>query len=178
MNAVGCSISCIPGPPAGPSYSTTRTSPACSVLLRITDTASSWDSTTLAGPEKWKFSSDTPAVLNTDPSGAMFPRSTTRPPSAVAGCSTEWMQPPTASVSSDSQRLSVEKGSIVRTPPGAAWNSSTAFSVAVPLRMSQSAMYCSSDGECTEWTSVSNRPPRYSSPRIAGMPPARCTCSM
>ena len=61
------------------------------------------------------------------------------------------MQPSAASVSRVDQRLSVENGSVVRTPPGAAWNSSSASSVAVPPRMSQSASHSSRSGECTAW---------------------------
>ncbi|SLH65868.1 Uncharacterised protein [Mycobacteroides abscessus subsp. abscessus] len=88
------------------------------------------------------------------------------------------MQPPAASVSSEDHRLSVENGSVVRTPPGAAWNSSIASAEALPERMSQVSSHSSSVGVCTVVTSVCSRPARRSSPRMAGMPPARCTSSM
>ena len=83
-----------------------------------------------------------------------------------------------ASVSSDDQRFSVENACVVRTPPGAAWNSSIASSDGASARMSHSPSQASIDGECTVCTSVLSSPPRHSSPRIAGMPPARCTSSM
>jgi hypothetical protein len=88
------------------------------------------------------------------------------------------MQPSAASVSKEDQRFSVENASVVRTPPGAAWNSSSASSDGFSARMSQVDSHCSIDGECTDCTPVLSRPPRYSSPRIAGIPPARCTSSM
>ena len=47
---VGESISLIPGPPLGPSYLITITSPATILLLNIASTASSSESNTLAGP--------------------------------------------------------------------------------------------------------------------------------
>src|SRR5665811_435377 len=53
----------MPGPPAGPSYRTTTTSPAVTRAARIASTASSWDSTTTAGPEKVSESAATPAVV-------------------------------------------------------------------------------------------------------------------
>ena len=70
---VGYSISCIPGPPRGPSYRITTTSPATTRPPRIPVTASSCDSNTFAGPENVHSSSGTPAVFTTAPSGAMFP---------------------------------------------------------------------------------------------------------
>jgi hypothetical protein len=88
------------------------------------------------------------------------------------------MQPPAASRSSDDQRFSVENASVVRTPPGAAWKSSTARSDGEAARMSHSDSHCSIEGECTVRTSSCSSPARHSSPRMAGMPPARCTSSM
>jgi hypothetical protein len=88
------------------------------------------------------------------------------------------MQPPAASVSSDDQRLDVEKACVVRTPPGAAWNSSTARSEGAEARMSHSDSQVSREGECTVCTDSLSSPARHSSPRMAGMPPARCTSSM
>ena len=75
-------------------------------------------------------------------------------------------------------RLFVENGSVVRTPPGAAWKSSIASSLALPERMSHVSSHSSNDFVCTVETSVSSRPARRSSPSSAGMPPARCTSSM
>ena len=88
------------------------------------------------------------------------------------------MQPFSASVSRLAQRFAVENGSTVRTPPGAAWYSSIAASEALPPRTSHSSSQVCRVGACTACTSPSSRPPRFSSPRIAGMPPARCTSSM
>jgi hypothetical protein len=88
------------------------------------------------------------------------------------------MQPFSPSVSSEDQRFSVENGSVVRTPPGAAWKSSNAASSALPPRTSHWFNQVVRVGECTACTESSSNPPRFSSPRIAGMPPARCTSSM
>ena len=60
-------------------------------------------------------------------------------------CSTSRMQPSAASVSSVSQRSDWENAVAERTQPGAAWKSSIATSVALPLRMSQSASHCSNE---------------------------------
>ena len=80
---VGYSISCIPGPPRGPSYLMTTTSPAVTRPARIPSTASSCDSKTRAGPENVHSSSGTPAVFTTAPSVARFPYSMHSPPSTV-----------------------------------------------------------------------------------------------
>ncbi len=88
------------------------------------------------------------------------------------------MQPPSASVSSALQRLFVENGSVVRTPPGAAWKSSIASSDALPERMSHVSSHSSKLLVWTVETSVSSRPARRSSPSSAGIPPARWTSSM
>ena len=78
---VGYSISCMPGPPLGPSYRMITTSPALTWPARMPSTAASWLSNTTAGPEKWKSSSGTPAVFTIAPSGARLPYSTASPPS-------------------------------------------------------------------------------------------------
>ena len=81
---VGYSISCMPGPPRGPSYLMTTTSPGRDraaedavdrVLLALEHHA--------PGRRTGQISSGTPAVLTIAPSGARFPYSTARPPSAV-----------------------------------------------------------------------------------------------
>ena len=119
----------------------------------------------------------TPAVLKTAPSRARLPLSTARPPSLVWACGTERTTPFSPSVSSSSQVLVVENAWVVRTPPGAAWKRASAFFVAVPPRMSHSASQLARSGEWTVWMSWSSSPARSSSPRIAGMPPARWTSS-
>ncbi|MBW8701731.1 hypothetical protein MBT84_19180 [Streptomyces sp. MBT84] len=78
---VGYSISCMPGPPFGPSYRMTTTSPSLICWVRIFSTASSCDSQTTAGPSKVQIDSSTPAVLTTAPSTARLPLRTARPPS-------------------------------------------------------------------------------------------------
>lgn len=70
---VGASISCIPGPPFGPSYLITTTSPSLILPPRIADRESSWVLKTRAVPVNWRISGSTPAVLTTAPSGAMLP---------------------------------------------------------------------------------------------------------
>src|SRR5579863_8960142 len=161
-NDVGYSISCMPGPPRGPSYLMTTTSPALTRPASIPSTASSCDSKTRAGPENVHSSSGTPAVFTTPPSGARFPYSMHRPPSAVYACVTSLMHPAAASRSSESQRADCEYPLVVRTPPGAAWYSSTASGSTDEDRRSQSEI-----GEpctvCTDWLSS---PARSSSPRM------------
>ena len=172
-NDVGYSISCMPGPPRGPSYLITTTSPAATRPERMPSTASSCDSKTLAGPLKVNSSSGTPAVFTIAPSGARLPYSTASPPSAVYACATSRMHPDPASRSSDAHRADCEYAFVVRTPPGAAWYSSTASSEAAPDRRSQAAIGC----PCTVCTVRLSSPARSSSPRIVWMPPARCTSS-
>ena len=87
------------------------------------------------------------------------------------------MQPSAGSRSSDSQRSDCEKAVAERTQPGAAWKSSTASSEASPPRRSQSPSQSSIESAWTVWTPSFSSPPRRSSPRIAGMPPARWTSS-
>ena len=62
-----------------------------------------------------------------------MPRRTASPPSALYGVAVARMQPLAASVSRLSQVAVEENASVVRTPPGAAENSSTACRLAVPL---------------------------------------------
>jgi hypothetical protein len=88
------------------------------------------------------------------------------------------MQPPAASVSSDDHRFSVENACVVRTPPGAAEKSSIARSAGAGPRTSQPFSQAASEGEWTVCTSSCSIPARHSSPRIAGMPPARWTSYM
>ncbi len=156
----------------------TTTSPSLTRLLRMASTASSWDSSTTAGPLNVQIDSSTPAVFTMQPSSARLPYSTARPPSTEYACSTLRMQPPAASVSRVSQRSDCEKAVAERTQPGAAWNSSTASGEGEPPRMSQVFSHSSSEEECTVCTSSLSSPPRYSSPRMAGTPPARWTSSM
>src|SRR5256885_11726400 len=108
-----------------------------------------------------------PAALTPAPFSAGLPRRTARPPSFVSACSTSRMQPPAASVSKEDQRFDVENASVVRTPPGAAWNSSRATEEGDEARMSQAESHDSRSSEWTDRTSVFSSPPRYSSPRIA-----------
>src|SRR5487761_1880127 len=64
----------MPGPPRGPSYLMTTTSPA-----------TSWDSKTRAGPLKVNSSSGTPAVFTIAPSGARLPYRSEDPGRAAEG---------------------------------------------------------------------------------------------
>ena len=66
---------------------------------------------------------------------------------------------------------------MVRTPPGAAWYSSTASSVTDGERRSQASRNSPSEELCTVCTPGFSSPARFSSPRMPGMPPARCTSS-
>src|SRR5581483_781039 len=176
-NEVGYSISCMPGPPRGPSYRMITTSPADTAPPRIPETASSWLSNTTAGPENSHSSDGTPAVLMIEPSGARFPYSTASPPSAVYACGTSLMQPVSASVSSDDHDEDCEYGRVVRTPPGAAWYSETASAETEGDRRSHCDRNDASEAECTVRTPWFKMPARESSPRMVGMPPARCTSS-
>jgi hypothetical protein len=88
------------------------------------------------------------------------------------------MQPSAASTSSDSQRSDCENALAERRHPGAAWKTSIASSDARPPRMSQASSQSSTVREWTVATSSRNSPPRRSSPRIAGTPPARWTSSI
>ena len=71
----------MPGPPLGPSYVMTTTSPAIILSPKIAVTASSCDSKTRARPLNFKILSSTPAVLTIQPLRAIFPKSTASPPS-------------------------------------------------------------------------------------------------
>src|SRR5579875_781044 len=81
--AVTPNISRIPGPPRGPSYRMTTTSPATILRSSIARIASSSRSKTRAGP-RW-CSRSWPAILTTAPSGASIPRRMTRPPVGLKG---------------------------------------------------------------------------------------------
>ena len=78
---VGYNISCIPGPPFGPSCVMTTTSPLTTLPPKIPSQAASCESKTLAGPANFQILSSTPAVFTTQPSCAMFPFNTAKPPS-------------------------------------------------------------------------------------------------
>ena len=84
---VGDSISLIPGPPFGPSYLITTTSPLTIFLERIASIASSSKSNTLAGPLWTNISSNTADFLTTAPSSAKFPLNTLIPPVELNGSS-------------------------------------------------------------------------------------------
>src|ERR1700716_1808514 len=87
------------------------------------------------------------------------------------------MQPFARSESRLSQRADCEYGRVVRTPPGAAWYSSTASALTEDEPRSQASRNSRKDELCTVRTPRLSRPARSSSPRIDGMPPARCTSS-
>jgi len=79
--AVGASISLMPGPPLGPSYLMTSTSPPFTVLPSMAFIAASSESNTRATPVKRIILSLTPDCFTTAPSGAMLPFNMARPPS-------------------------------------------------------------------------------------------------
>ena len=91
MAEVGFNISRIPGPPLGPSYRMTTTSPATILPPLIAAIASSSHSNTRAGPSCTIISSTTAERFTTLPSGARFPLSTARPPVLLYGFSTVLM---------------------------------------------------------------------------------------
>src|SRR5919199_1526983 len=84
--AVTPSISRIPGPPLGPSYLITTTSPSSIRPLVTASIASSSESKTRAGPS-WN-SRVCPETLITQPSGARLPLRITSPPVSLRGLST------------------------------------------------------------------------------------------
>ena len=146
----------MPGPPRGPSYRITTTSPGDD-LLGEDRRRPRRPATRRPGPARGRSgsSSGTPAVLTTQPSGARLPCRMARPPSAVYACSTvaDAAARPRRCPASTSG-WSVENGSVVRTPPGAAWNSSTrrrrwASRRGCPSRPATA----SREGECTACTS-------------------------
>ena len=107
----------------------------------------------------------------------MLPLSTARPPSLENGFSAERMTPALRSRSSSAQRFDCEKACVVRTPPGAAMKNWRTFS----LLVREMSHWSSASPMVTAWTVGSSRlirPARSSWPRIAMMPPARCTSSM
>ena len=79
-------ISLIPGPPLGPSYLITTTSPSSISPLETASNAYSSLSKTFAVPVNSVIS--TPAVLITPPSGANVPFRITAVPTSCIGCST------------------------------------------------------------------------------------------
>ena len=81
--AVICNISLIPGPPLGPSFRMTTTSPFLILLLNRASNASCSLSKTFAGPLKVSIS--IPATLTTDPFGDKDPFSIAMPPSFEIG---------------------------------------------------------------------------------------------
>ena len=84
---VGLSISLIPGPPLGPSYLMTTTSPATIFPPFMAAIASSSQSNTLAGPVCTIISGTTAERFTTQPSGARFPLRTASPPFFIYGLS-------------------------------------------------------------------------------------------
>ena len=71
MADVGANISLIPGPPTGPSFLITTTSPALISFLSMDSKQDSSLSKILAGPDKTGFL--TPLIFATLPSIARFP---------------------------------------------------------------------------------------------------------
>src|SRR4030095_14979630 len=76
-------ISREPGPPLGPSFRLTSTSPLPTRPPVTAAKQSSSESNTLALPRKVRLS--LPGIFTTEPAGARLPRSTARPPSAAIG---------------------------------------------------------------------------------------------
>ena len=67
-NEVGYSISCMPGPPFGPSYEITTTSPASIWSAMMASHAASCEWKTRAAPSNFQDDSSTPAVFTMQPS--------------------------------------------------------------------------------------------------------------
>ncbi len=86
---VGVSISRMPGPPRGPSYRITSTSPAVTVPSMMRSVASSSEWNTRAVPLK-KVPS-LPVILATAPVGARLPYRMRRWLSFLIGLSRAWM---------------------------------------------------------------------------------------
>lgn len=84
---VGVSISLIPGPPFGPSYLMTITSPLLILLLSMAFTHSSSLLNTFAFPLNFIIFLDTAVCFTTAPFGAMFPYSIFIPPCLCTGFS-------------------------------------------------------------------------------------------
>jgi hypothetical protein len=78
--AVTANISLIPGPPFGPSYRITTTSPSAIPPFEIDSNAESSESKTLALPTN--LSDFRPAILTTAPSGARLPNNIFNVPSS------------------------------------------------------------------------------------------------
>ena len=83
MAEVGANISCMPGPPRGPSYTITTTSPGLIRLARMASHAISCDWNTRAGPSKRRMDASTPAVFTMQPSLAKLPYRMAKPPSLL-----------------------------------------------------------------------------------------------
>ena len=83
--AVICNISLIPGPPFGPSFLITTTSPFLILLLKRASNASCSLSKTFAGPLNVSIS--IPATFTTDPLGDRDPLNIAKPPSLEIGLS-------------------------------------------------------------------------------------------
>ena len=87
MAEVGFNISLMPGPPFGPSYLMTTTSPGTIFPPFIAVMASSSQSNTLAGPLCTNISSQTADLFTILPFGARFPLSAANPPVSLYGLS-------------------------------------------------------------------------------------------
>ena len=153
----------------------TTTSPATTLSRSIPSTASSCDSNTFAGPRKWKMLSSTPAVFTTQPSRAILPRRTARPPSFTYACSKSRMHPFSRSVSRVSYVQFCEPSTRFFFSPGALFHIASAsaskflppiayFSIASP-RVNPS----------TRFTVVSMMPWSARTFMIEMIPPARFT---
>ena len=81
----------MPGPPLGPSYLITTTSPDLTLPASIPSQASSWLSKIIAGPEWVSICFATPALFTTEPFGARLPWRMARPPVFEYALSRVWM---------------------------------------------------------------------------------------
>ena len=135
-------------------------------------TASSWLSNTMALPVNFQMDSSTPAVFTIQPSSAILPNNTAKPPSCEMAFSLLRIQPFTRSLSTLSQRQSCENACVVRIPAGPArknlCNSSSW------LRMMSYWSSCSPIVKPnTVWVFLWIKPARSNSPNKPIMPPAR-----
>ncbi len=81
MAEVGDNISCMPGPPFGPSYRTITMCPGFTFPPIIPAMASGSDSNMMAFPSLTIISGATADCFTTAPPGARFPRRMASPPS-------------------------------------------------------------------------------------------------
>ena len=148
----------MPGPPLGPSYRMTTTSPAATWPPRMPSTASSWLSNTRRAGEP-------PAVLRH--AGGLHDRPLGRQVAVEHGQAAVGavgvLPVPDAALPPGPRparlhRASCEYGRMVRTPPGAAWNSSRASGDTDSERMSHWSRKARSDGLCTVCTPWLSRP--------------------